>query len=251
MIKNRKTLSPSDIKLIVDEKPTHHQHQQHPQHQHQHHQHDLLRATAPNNPFFHASTQQPTNQTNSNINNNNNNNLAVTAKHARKHSYDDQLSTSPFSTSLPDLSVRLTPTNASTSTNVLLGNHSHQNDLHNNTINNHPHHHNNINNNINNYNDLYNKYNNQLVNTKTNNNLIGSQFSKPIIDWTIHPFGTKLIHSIFEHYENLKDLQTLGILSCLLTTFAPPSFFAQPLHDKSSPDPVCYLNIVNRINTLK
>ncbi|KAG4305322.1 hypothetical protein PORY_001492 [Pneumocystis oryctolagi] len=54
----------------------------------------------------------------------------------------------------------------------------------------------------------------KLINSDLGNLVKFSTLSK--IDWGYHPLGQWLINQIFSYYENLRDIQTLAMLSCVL-----------------------------------
>ena len=54
-----------------------------------------------------------------------------------------------------------------------------------------------------------------------------STFFLPSPHWTTHPFAEELITSIFKHYESLHDIQTLAVLSCVLSLPPNPIVFFQ------------------------
>eukprot|EP01117_Protostelium_nocturnum_P017821 TRINITY_DN7324_c0_g1_i1.p1 TRINITY_DN7324_c0_g1~~TRINITY_DN7324_c0_g1_i1.p1 ORF type:complete len:990 (-),score=267.00 TRINITY_DN7324_c0_g1_i1:50-3019(-) len=60
--------------------------------------------------------------------------------------------------------------------------------------------------------------------------------------WSYHPFGRPLLKSIFSHYERIKDVQSLAVISCVLELEPPSRYKASstpvfPLIRQTSPVP--------------
>lgn len=59
--------------------------------------------------------------------------------------------------------------------------------------------------------------------------------------WALHPFGKKLVSSLMGYYLSIRDIQTLGMLSCVLAhhllpdSFKPPKISCKPEAFGSSP----------------
>lgn len=46
--------------------------------------------------------------------------------------------------------------------------------------------------------------------------------------WALHPFGRKLVSSLMDYYLSIRDIQTLGMLSCVLVHHSLPDSFKPP-----------------------
>ncbi|KAK2554683.1 GATOR complex protein WDR59 [Acropora cervicornis] len=53
--------------------------------------------------------------------------------------------------------------------------------------------------------------------------------------WALHPFGKKLVSSLMDYYLNIRDIQTLGMLSCSVKRPKPVGSVSDPMVTESSP----------------
>ena len=54
--------------------------------------------------------------------------------------------------------------------------------------------------------------------------------------WSLHPFGRKLVDSLFQYYESVKDVQMLALMSCMLSKQSLPEEIKNTHATKTPPE---------------